>query len=223
MSHRAEARHERARRRRERLDPVRWGRPQRAALLRMVLAAVLLLTSAAVLWYQPPPPDQSGSGTPAAPGQDRPTSPGPSQPGNPGSARAGNGAQAGDPGPAQADPAQAGDPGSARGGRPTAPGTGDSTTAGPASPGGGIPADKVGVPVRLADPTALTLVRPGQRVDLLRPGDNSRPVATAALVLEVTSANDPAVGGLLLALSRAEAEATIAAATSGFAILIRPG
>ncbi|MEU8237054.1 hypothetical protein AB0C07_02285 [Actinoplanes missouriensis] len=90
-----------------------------------------------------------------------------------------------------------------------------------ASPG--IPAGKVGVPVRLADPTALTLVRPGQRVDLLRTGERSTLVASAALVLEVTGSDDPATGGLLLALDPGEAGSALARTGDGFAIVIRPG
>ncbi|WP_430780740.1 hypothetical protein [Actinoplanes sp. G11-F43] len=88
-----------------------------------------------------------------------------------------------------------------------------------------IPPGSVGVPVRLADPTALTVVRPGNRVDLLRPaGDRNRTitVATAALVLEVTGADDPVTGGLLLALDPDSAERTVAASGHGFAIVIRP-
>lgn len=53
MARGSTARHERAARRDERLDPVRWGRPRRGSLIRVTLAAVLLLTSAAVLWHQP--------------------------------------------------------------------------------------------------------------------------------------------------------------------------
>ena len=88
-----------------------------------------------------------------------------------------------------------------------------------------IPPGSVGVPVRLADPTALTVVRPGNRVDLLRLNDDdgrTTPVASAALVLEVTGAGDPATGGLLLALGPAEAERAVAASGRGFAIVIRP-
>lgn len=85
-----------------------------------------------------------------------------------------------------------------------------------------VPSGSVGVPVRLTDPTALSLVRPGNRVDLLRPDDAST-VATAALVLKVTGAGDPTAGGLLLALSPADAVRAVAAPGHGFAILIRPG
>lgn len=88
----------------------------------------------------------------------------------------------------------------------------------------GVPRGNVGVPVRLAEPAALSLVRPGDRVDLLRVDrDDSRPVAAAALVLKVTGADDPTTGGLLLALTPAEAQLAVAAAAHGFAVVIRPG
>jgi hypothetical protein len=101
------------------------------------------------------------------------------------------------------------------------------TPPGAAAPGSGpdatavaVPAGSVGVPIRLADPAALGLVRPGNRVDLLRVGEDSSPVATSALVLEISGAGDPS---LLLALTRAEAERAASAPGSGFAVLIRPG
>ena len=89
-----------------------------------------------------------------------------------------------------------------------------------------IPAGSVGVPVRLADPTALGVVRPGDRVDLLRLDDSAgRPVQVAggALVLDVTGADDPATGGLLVALGPAEAERAVTTSGRGFAVLIRAG
>ncbi|BCJ43016.1 hypothetical protein GCM10010168_02420 [Actinoplanes ianthinogenes] len=88
-----------------------------------------------------------------------------------------------------------------------------------------IPDDTVGVPVRLADPTALALVHPGNRVDLLRldDGGDTTPIATAALVLDVTAADDPTTGGLLLALGAEQAAQAVATTGRGFAILIRPG
>jgi hypothetical protein len=88
-----------------------------------------------------------------------------------------------------------------------------------------IPAGSLGVAVRLADPTALSLVRPGDRVDLLRVNAKGGPtaVAAAALVLRVTDTADPTAGGLLLALTPAEAQRAVAATGLGFAILIRPG
>ncbi len=88
----------------------------------------------------------------------------------------------------------------------------------------GVPRGNVGVPVRLAEPTALSLVHPGDRVDLLSVGDgDSRPVAAAALVLKVTDDGDPATGGLLLALTPDEAQLAVASPGRGFAVLIRPG
>jgi hypothetical protein len=52
------------------------------------------------------------------------------------------------------------------------------------------------VPVRLAEPTALALVRPGDRVDLVRveEGGTTTPVAQGALVLGITGAGDPLPG-----------------------------
>jgi hypothetical protein len=89
-----------------------------------------------------------------------------------------------------------------------------------------VPDGTVGVPIRLADPTALGLVRPGNRVDLLRidrAGGRPTAVAGAALVLRVTGADDPTTGGLLLALSPEEASQAVATSRQGFAIVIRPG
>jgi hypothetical protein len=88
-----------------------------------------------------------------------------------------------------------------------------------------VPAGSLGVPLRLADPTALTLVRPGNRVDLLSVDDGGgtpSSIAAAALVLRVTGATDPTAGGLLLALTPAEAQRAVATPTHGFAIVIRP-
>jgi hypothetical protein len=97
------------------------------------------------------------------------------------------------------------------------------TPAGPAG-AGSVPSGRVGVPIRLADPTALTLVHPGDHVDLLRTDDPAAgtTVAASALVLKVTGADDPATGGLLLALTRPEAERAVTATAHGFAVLIRP-
>ncbi|MEU4618721.1 hypothetical protein AB0G04_01900 [Actinoplanes sp. NPDC023801] len=157
----------------ERLDPVRWRRPGRGTLFRLVAAAGLLFTAAAVLWLQP---------TTCATPMTAPQSSGPAAPA--------------------------------------------ASASGPAPDAMAIPPGSVGVPVRLADPTALTVVRPGNRVDLLRiDGDRDRTVAvaSAALVLEVTGADDPATGGLLLALGPDEAQRAVSVTGRGFAIVIRPG
>ncbi|MEU8664875.1 hypothetical protein [Actinoplanes philippinensis] len=159
----------------ERLDPVRWRRPNRGTLLRLISVAVLLITAAAVLWLRP----------------------------------------------TGCIPIEAGPPSAEPSGRASS-----SPSAGPGTTGRPIPPDNVGVPVRLADPTALSVVRPGHRVDLLRlDGDHDRttPVASAALVLEVTGADDPVTGGLLLALDPDEAKQALARSGRGFAIVIRPG
>lgn len=159
-----------------RLDPVRWRRPGRGTLLRLVAVAVLLATAAVVSWSRPEsctPP----TGAAAVP-------------------------------PPSSIPAAAPLP-RAR------------SAAGPS----GVPAGSVGVPVRLADPTALTLVHPGNRVDLLRLDSatgRTTAVAAAALVLEVTGPTDPTNGGLLLALTPPEARQAVTTTGEGFAILIRP-
>jgi hypothetical protein len=186
-----------------RLDPVRWRRPGRGSLLRLIAVAALLAVAAAAVLFRPqtcaPSPPVAGALT-----------------GRAASARPGGGA----------DPAaRTGD-----GGAGLIPGAG----AGPIPGAGGaprngapaVPPGTVGVPVRLAEPTALTLVRPGDKVDLLRvndTGQDSTIVADAALVLSVTGADDPTTGGLLLALRPAEAAKAVAAQGGGFAVLIRPG
>ncbi|GAB1694580.1 hypothetical protein [Krasilnikovia sp. M28-CT-15] len=93
-----------------------------------------------------------------------------------------------------------------------------------------LPRGTVGLPVRLAEPAALALVRSGDRVDLFRvhgtgqPDEDPATVARGALVLDVTAPDDPVGGGLLLALSPAEADRAVAApAGSGYAVVIRSG
>src|SRR4051794_36984203 len=98
-----------------RLDPVRWRRPGRGTLLRLVAVAALLATAAAVSWSSP----QSC--------------------GDPTTSRV----------VSSALPSRAAGP-------PPAPSSNgvDKERAAPA-----VPEGSVGVPVRLADPTALGLVR----------------------------------------------------------------
>jgi hypothetical protein len=194
-----------------RLDPVRWRRPGRGSLLRLIAVAALLAVAAAAVLFRPqtcaPSPPVAGALT-----------------GRAASARPGGGA---DPAARTGDGGAGLIPGA---GAEPIPGAG----AGPIPGAGGaprngapaVPPGTVGVPVRLAEPTALTLVRPGDKVDLLRvndTGQDSTIVADAALVLSVTGADDPTTGGLLLALRPAEAAKAVAAQGRGFAILIRPG
>jgi hypothetical protein len=178
-----------------RLDPVRWRRPGRGTLIRMIAVAALLTVGAAAAWSrQPPcaPPSVDHAAPSNAPRPPR---------------RSATGPMAGTPTPA--------DPGA---------GTA-STAAGPAARSSSVPTGRVGVPVRLAEPAALALVHPGDRVDLLRvdgSGRGTSPVAVGAPVLDVTGANDPTTGGLLLALRPGEAQSAVAGQGSGFAVLIRP-
>ena len=89
----------------------------------------------------------------------------------------------------------------------------------------GVPAGSIGVPIRLAEPAALELIHPGDRVDVFRvpeTGGSPQAIATAALVLGVTGAEDPLTGGLLLALTPAEARRTVTAPGGGYAVLLRP-
>ncbi|MET7862046.1 flagellar biosynthesis protein FlgA [Micromonospora taraxaci] len=158
-------------------DSVRALRPLRRlmmpggrTLLRAVLVAALLGLAAAVL-HAPPscPPSASSS---------------------PGSARtdgtAGQVDGGGSPGPDARD----------TGGPPSAGPTGGGGTA----TGDGsvrplpLPSGAVGVPIRLAEPAALAVARPGTRVDLLaatpdRAGTEAALLAPAALVLDVLGAD----------------------------------
>jgi hypothetical protein len=177
----------------ERLDPVGWRPPGRGALLRLGAITVLLATAAVLIWSRPA---ATSCADPAA-----------ARTSTSSAAASGSGS---DPAAGSNEPHGT----AASDGQPAA--SGDRPV---------IPAGSVGVPVRLADPTALALVHPGNRVDLLRLGDDghSTPVASAALVLDVTNADDPTSGGLLLALRAEQAAQAVATPGRGFAILIRPG
>jgi hypothetical protein len=79
------------------------------------------------------------------------------------------------------------------------------------------------VPVRLADPTGLALVRPGDRVTLLRLDDDDvTKVADDALILAVTGADDPLSGGLMIALKPTVAVRAASGGDRGYAVLLRP-
>ena len=189
-----------------RLDPIRWRRPGHGALIRLAAIAALLVTAALITWSVPQTcaPTATLAGSPSAlrgPSASAGRTPGPSK----GAA------------PRDQDPGQLGAVDSG-GGEERADAAGGSGR-------GAVPAGTVGVAVRLAEPTALALIHPGDRVDLLRAGDGSHgpsAVAAAALVLSVTGADDPTTGGLLVALTPAEAATAIADPGRGFAVLIRP-
>jgi len=206
-----------------RLDPVRWRRPGRGMLLRLAAVAALLTTAAAVLWSPPREPCGPGTATPTASpaARSRPTN---TTAGTSAPAAGSTGPAVGSTGPAVGSTGPAGD-GTGPAGIGEGPaGSGVGPAGGSAAPA--VPEGTVGVPIRLADPTALGLVRPGNRVDLLRiddAGGQPTPVAGSALVLQVTGVNDPTTGGLLLALTPHQANQAVATSRQGFAIVIRPG
>ncbi|SBT68920.1 hypothetical protein GA0070622_6035 [Micromonospora sediminicola] len=104
-------------------------------------------------------------------------------------------------------------------------------TAGAGTPPSGapaLPAGAVGVPVRLAEPAALAVLRPGARVDLLvvPAGGSAEPtvVAPRALVLEVVGAAGAVDGtsALYLALPPEQARRAVGLPEgSRFAVVVR--
>ncbi|SCG65204.1 flagellar biosynthesis protein FlgA [Micromonospora coxensis] len=89
-----------------------------------------------------------------------------------------------------------------------------------------LPSGSVGVPVRLAEPAALAVLRPGARVDLLvvpAGGVEAVPLASAALVLDVVG-GDSADGSsaLYLALGPDQARRTVGQPEgSRFTVVVR--
>ncbi|HEX6969793.1 MAG TPA: flagellar biosynthesis protein FlgA [Micromonosporaceae bacterium] len=89
-----------------------------------------------------------------------------------------------------------------------------------------VPSGLVGLAVRLAEPAALAVVRPGARVDLLAADDGRRPrlIASNALVLDVlgTGPSDEGYFALYLALRPEQARAAVALPQDArFTILVR--
>lgn len=80
--------------------------------------------------------------------------------------------------------------------------------------------------MRLAETATLSLVRSGDRVDLVsvdQSGGRVAAIADDALVLAVAPENDPSMGGLLLALNPTAAHRAVGAAERArFAVLVRP-
>ncbi|MEO3742613.1 flagellar biosynthesis protein FlgA [Plantactinospora sp. B5E13] len=198
------------------LRPSRW--PPRltgGSTLRWALAAVLLFVAFGVV--QLGAPDcvaREPSGVPGSPGPAGPLAGGPST------------------GATSAGGPSAGRSGSARPPGGGADGTGDGqprrdTTPDEREPALPVPAGAVGVPIRLAEPAALAVTRPGVRVDLLaavpEPGRAAaKPllVAGRALVLDVLV---PEEGALYLALQPEQARRAIALPdTARFSIIVRP-
>jgi hypothetical protein len=105
----------------------------------------------------------------------------------------------------------------------------------PAATGGPlpVPAGAVGVPIRLAEPAALTVARPGARVDLLAVPGGDRAVraprptvlAARALVLDILEAapDEGAASAIYLALSPDQAHRAVGMPEpTRFAIIVRP-
>ncbi|MEE6259485.1 flagellar biosynthesis protein FlgA [Plantactinospora sonchi] len=189
------------------LHPSRW--PPRltgGSTLRWVLAAVLLLLAFGVLQLrQPTCVAPEPTGVLGLPG------PGPS----------GTAGSPDDPSGTARPPGGRAGPGAAADGqsrRDTAPDGPD-----PALP---VPAGTVGVPIRLAEPAALVVARPGVRVDLLAVPEPARAagkpllVAGRALVLDVLG---PEEGALYLALRPEQARRAVAMpGTTRFSIIVQP-
>ncbi|MFC8847293.1 MULTISPECIES: flagellar biosynthesis protein FlgA [unclassified Micromonospora] len=111
---------------------------------------------------------------------------------------------------------------------PAAPPTG--ATPGPGAPPSALPLPDgaVGVPIRLAEPAALAVVRPGARVDLLavpagRQGGEADLLAPRALVLDVVGAGTTdGSSALYLALRPEQAQRAVGLPEgSRFAIVVR--
>ena len=84
-----------------------------------------------------------------------------------------------------------------------------------------VPAGLVGVPVGLADPAALAVLRAGDRVDLVPVGAGPA-VARDALVLQ--AAEGDAAPVVYLAVTETEAQRVLGvAAEVRFRVLVRPG
>jgi hypothetical protein len=192
-----------------RLDPVRWRGPRRVTVLRVVAVAALLAVAGLYAWAGTLPADSSSvSPTPSAASAFGPTT------------QVGAGGRPNTPSEAQPD---GGRPSAASGGgraeSPPNPVPGDGSAGGRPD----VPPGHVGVPVRLADPTALALVRPGDRVTLLRLDDGrSTKVADDVLILAVTGADDLLSGGLMVALKPAVAVRAASSGDPGYAVLLRP-
>ncbi|WP_431935683.1 flagellar biosynthesis protein FlgA [Micromonospora sp. RP3T] len=107
-------------------------------------------------------------------------------------------------------------------------GTGITASAAPSSGPPPLPAGSVGVPIRLAEPAALAVLRPGARVDLLVVPAGGSPdptlLAPRALVLDVVGAGGAVDGSsaLYLALPPEQARRAVGLPEgSRFAVVVR--
>lgn len=193
------------------LRPVRSILPRRATLLKTALVAALLATAAGILWLpetEGPATGTSSSRSPGSSGSSGPLG----QPVRPEDGVASGGTSTSD----VAQPAS---------GATVPPGAGRPPATPALTPA--LPAGTVGVPVRMADPAVLAVVRSGARVDLmLVPAAGNAPptmLAGAALVLDVVHP-DPVdgSGALYLALTPEQAQHVVAAPPDArFAVVVR--
>ncbi|GIG85586.1 flagellar biosynthesis protein FlgA [Plantactinospora endophytica] len=193
------------------LRPTRWPpRPGTGSVVRWALVAALLALAFGALYLREPascPAPSAGSTTGRA---DQP--------------------------PSSAGPSGGTTPGTPDGAGPTrgsAPTTRPSGSAGvPGASGMPVPSGTVGVPIRLAEPAALTVARPGARVDLLaapggeQAGRAPKPtvLATRVLVLDVLDPGqtDGAASAIYLALRPDQAHRAVGMPESTrFAIIVR--
>ena len=224
-----------------RLDPVRRRRPRRSTLARMLAVTGLLVVAALVAWSGSSGCDPPGLIAPADPngapaGDDSSAEPdGASADGDssadPKGAPAGGDSSADPNGAPAAGDSSGGSRGASPDGGTSGPGGRVSDTDGAGSPATGsasgrtrVPPGSVGVPIRLAEPAALNLVHPGDRVDLFRVEETggTTAIAAAAVVLSMTGADDPITGGIMVALRPPEAEKALSRSGRGFAVLLRP-
>lgn len=209
------------------LRPVRWPGPAAGRMtLRAVAVAVLLVLAAGLLYAGTPGTCPSGEAAQQGGGNTR-TGAAHGVDGSPG---ARPGVVPGANGPAgSAGNGPAGAAGPADGSGP-AGSAGGPATGGPPSGGHRMapPAGTVGMPIRLAENAALSVLAPGARVDLLvvpgQPGREPALIASGVLVLDVirpAGADDPGV--LYLALTPGPATRAVSAGADGrFAVLVRP-
>lgn len=222
--------------RRLRLDGVRWpGGVRPNALARPAAVAALLLTAAGALYGGSPEPSCGRSPvvlpSPFPSGRHPASSPGhPSVPAHQGGrGRPGDAVQAG----ASAGPRSVGSGGAVDAGVPVGGSRREPAGDAVAPPGYGapphrlpVPPGAVGVVVALADPVTLTVLRAGDRVDLLTSAAHraSRPsvLAARALVLATPDTDLAGGAGLYLALRPEQADTVMTQPPGArFSVLVR--